>query len=499
MLEALDRVAERFPVEDWRADGLGAWPLFRYEICTTNFYMFAHRAQRAEPPPVALGATRLAQLRDAVRARRSVPRVDGKDAPLWRRRDALFFSDGVSFTKLGGHYVEKFCDPLLQRLEQELQLTGVLVTPLNRALAPRQTPSVLVQPQLELALLAGAASARARQPNVHLPGFDDATALLARIAPGLVVPSAVKLFRNAHISRVTSRLCEAWLRLVRPRVVFLVAFYGNERAAMLLACRRLGIPTVDLQHGAISAVHFAYARLGRLPPGGYELLPDWFWVWSERERDVIEPWAGKNGAHRVVVGGNPFITYCQARQGRGLAEAGQALDDALRAHAGRAQVLYSASGYETEEQLRVLADVIGQTAKTHRWWLRMHPSRPEAAPRFVAALQGLPAERALLDLATKLPLPVLLSGMQAHVTEGSSTAEEAALFGVPTVLFAEEGVTQFAPLLERRQAVGVSSLADVPQGLAAAAALALPRQDSSPARERAALEQLFAGSRRPQC
>ncbi len=495
MLEALDRVAERFPVEDWRADGLGAWPLFRYEICTTNFYMFTHRAQRAEPAPVTLGTTRLAQLREAVRARRSVPRVDRKDAPLWRQRDALFFSDGVSFSKLAGEYVEKFCDPLLLRLEQEQGLTGVLVTPLNRALAPRQTPSVLVQPQLEVALLAGAVSARARRPVVSLPGYDEAKALLARIAPGLVVPSALKLFRNAHISKVTSRLCEGWLRLVRPRVVFLVAFYGNERAAMLLACRRLGIPTVDLQHGAISAVHFAYARLGRLPPHGYELLPDWFWVWSEREREVIEPWAGKDGPHRVVVGGNPFITYCQARQGRGLAEAGQALDEALRAHAGRAQVLYSASGYETDEQLRTLVAVVGQTAPTHRWWLRMHPSRPEAAERFAAALVDFPAERALLDLASRLPLPVLLSGMQAHVTEGSSTAEEAALFGVPTVLFAEEGTTQFAPLLERGQAVAVASLGDVPQGLALAAALALPRQDSGPEKEREALARLFAGSR----
>ncbi len=490
MMTALDAVSARFRVDCWRAGGLRAWPLFRYELATTNHYLLNR------PPPSLAGVK--PPNRWVESARRSLKTVAdsqrdrAQNDTFLHQRDAVFYSDGVSFARLGASYFEKFCEPVMEHLERDFGHSSLLLTPLHFSRVPRHKMSVLVQNQLDLALTASAISSRLAKIDVDLEGYDEALRLIEEMLPGALLPTRQRLFRNAHISMRLSLVCEIWLRLVRPRVVFIVAYYGNERAAMVLACQRLGIASVDLQHGAVSDVHFAYTRMGRVPESGYELLPDWFWVWTDDDKKRIESWASGSSRHRVVTGGNPFVTYCSQGRAPQLRPLAQAIDDVVNQRSGMKHVLFSANGYETTEQLHTLARVIRETKQTHCWWLRMHPARLSAIQHFRSALADCTEALELIDLASQLPLPLLLARMNFHVTEGSSTADEAALFGVPSVLFADEGTSQFAPLLERGAAIAVDGLSAVGHGLATAARLSLLRPPPSDAQEHHALETILA-------
>ena len=90
------------------------------------------------------------------------------------------------------------------------------------------------------------------------------------------------------------------LARVRPKLVFVTCWYATESMACILACNELGIPSIDIQHG-IQEFHVAYARWNRVPNGGYELLPTYFWCWSEAEASVIRGWAGDLSAHQPIV------------------------------------------------------------------------------------------------------------------------------------------------------------------------------------------------------
>ena len=52
----------------------------------------------------------------------------------------------------------------------------------------------------------------------------------------------------------------------------------------------------------------AYGRWNKLPEAGYELLPKFFWVWSEVEAQAIDNWNRiVKQWHQPYIGGNPWL------------------------------------------------------------------------------------------------------------------------------------------------------------------------------------------------
>jgi len=89
------------------------------------------------------------------------------------------------------------------------------------------------------------------------------------------------------------------LKRTQPKIVFLVVGYGKEY--IVSACRRLGIPSVELQHGVISSYHMGYEF------GGEEkkLFPDYLFVfgpyWKQSCRFPVSQ-------DRIKVLGYPYLT-----------------------------------------------------------------------------------------------------------------------------------------------------------------------------------------------
>jgi hypothetical protein len=101
---------------------------------------------------------------------------------------------------------------------------------------------------------------------------------------------------------------EKKLSKVQPELVFIVTYYNYIGMSLNLACHRLGIHTIDIQHGVQGNYHVAYGRWYKVPSDGYQLLPYYFWVWSQDEKDVINRWSSSiNKKHIPIVGGNNWI------------------------------------------------------------------------------------------------------------------------------------------------------------------------------------------------
>lgn len=441
ILEALAEVDARFPTDRWRVGGLRALPLFRYELYNGN-HTLHHRPGRSSSKPRRIDAIRAKASAAARLVRAEV--LDRSARAKIERVDALLFSDGVSFAELSGRYYERFCDPLRERLSR-LGLTSLLATPLDAYAFPRHSPSVFVQPAIEVARVRAVLDGRLRRPQVDLPQFDEVCSFLEQRYPGIVVPTSTRLWRIVASIEAFASMYSILLRRTLPRVVYLVCFYGSERFAMLLAAHRLGIRTVDIQHGYSGDLHWAYARWSKMPAGGYDLLPRYFWCWSDDERRTMSDWADRSGgAHRVLVGGNLFANMWR--------EGGSALvyryDTEVRAelarHVGRVAVLYAANGLETDEQLCRLARVIRATAGEMFWYYRLHPCRSPDAQRVAEIFAREGASTIEISQATKLPLYALLRHVSLHVTESSTTVIEASDFGVPSVLHGTVEAPSFA-------------------------------------------------------
>jgi hypothetical protein len=469
-LEFVVEIESRYPVDQWRAGDLRLWPLVRYDLCSRNYFLVERVAG------AAAGGGRLAAARERVR-------VLGKQSAGWLRArvsdsahedrlrpaNLLLYSDGASFARVSDQWVDKFCDPLAD-IARERGLSSLVITPapLGTHYVPRRTPSVLVQPAIDLRaqLAAARARLRPREPVLELEGFDDLMARLTSDLPGLAVCDRDRVRRIAVYVDAFTAMYRRMLRRIAPRAVLVVCYYGAERMAMLRAARQLGIPSADIQHGAAST-HWAYAKWTRLPPDGYDTLPSFFWCWDDATVAAVDQWSTRHRAvHRSVHGGNPFLDQWKTGDAAFVREH----DDRMRAlvapHARKEQVLLTGNGHETPEQIRSIASLVAATGDRMNWWIRMHPCGLTMAPIYEKALEEAGAKSWILREPTEAPLYGLLRFMDFHVTETSSTMIEAAQMGVPSVFATPRDAGAFAGLVREGWALPVDGFGEVERGLA---------------------------------
>lgn len=468
ILAALREVGDSFPVDTWKVDGFHVWPMVRYDVANWNFELISREPVAASTSASGLGAmlrTARGALEASVRDRRATE--------LPHRADALLVSDGVSFVNLGGRQFDRFCDPIRELLG-EAGATTAMVTPLDRFRTPRYSPSGWVQPFIDVARVAGFAAARSPfpRPKVELDGFVEARALLdARGAKR--VPTEEDLVRVTRYLTVYRTAWEAVLAAYRPRVVFVPCYIGAERQALIAACHRRGIASVDVQHGAAGATHWAYSGVVRAPPGGYELVPSHFWCWSEDDATAIREWALPGGGHETIVAGIPMLEAWRAGTIPYREEARALLDREVPAGI-RTQVAFALSGFESPVALeQMVRFCVGEPATF--CWFRTHPVRPEQGPALEAMLREARVRNANVHLASTLPLYAVLEQADVLVVELSSSAFEAAQLGVPVVLLSEATGVVYKDLVSSGIAVvaGFSNLAQ-------AIAQQRPRKGSAP-------------------
>lgn len=444
LMQALTEIESRFPVAQWSVGSVPIWPLMRVR------WFLGEWASHYVAPASGAGAKAkglaMRLLTGPARAMLAQSR-DRQHAPSGSlRRDLLFLSDGVSYGKLGGRWVERFCDPVI-RAAAARGLTSLLLSPSYAFRLPRATPSRFIQPKLDRANALGALLAATSRGEAHLPGIEGVCAWVVAQGFGASFLHPEKVLSDGLRLAAQSRVHARLLRQTRPRLAFVVSYYGIEGMAFVLACHRAGVTVVDLQHGAPGELHPAYAGLPKPLHRVHALVPDRFWVWSDWERRLIANWAADTG-HRAVVGGDPWMSVWEDHRGwPGVKESSAQADALLARAAGRPVVLITLQwGFKESEQLEPMQRVIAAGQGRCEFWVRLHPSMLERREQVRALLKT--AGRHELDEPTDLPLQAVLSRSTVHVTHSSSTAVEAAQFGVPTVVTSDLGAELYVRLSE---------------------------------------------------
>lgn len=444
LMDALAAIETEYPVLEWSCNGIPVWPLLRIR------WVFAEWARHYTIPSGSTNATpSLHRLRTLFIGPLAAISADRKDAEgcdrVPSRRDILFLSDGVSFAKIGSKWVERFCDPILSS-SKDLGLTSAMLTPSHLLYHPRHTPSRFIQPALDRVNVFGALWARVAPIRTHLPGHAQVINRLKESGFGTHNLSGGKIRSDFTRLDRLSRYYGKHLRRIRPSLAFMVSYYGVEGMAFILACRRHGVPVVDVQHGVQGEMHPAYAAWPA-PGNGrtHTLLPDIFWVWSEWERSVIKRWSEGTG-HRAIVGGNPWnAIWADGSQWPGVVgslEAARALKDRAK---GKPIVLVTLQyGLVPEEQLLPLVDLLRKASGLLAFWIRLHPLMLERRAEIRELLK--PAGDFEMDEATDIPLPAVLHFADVHLTHSSSTVIEAAQAGLGSVVTTAYGAELFAPI-----------------------------------------------------
>ncbi len=473
-IEILTGIETDFPVTDWIADGVRLWPLIR-NLLIPDFHFAGTTNQLADPLTVT-GSAAGRFFKGLVRYAGAYLADLKRNQRLDRPRQAVFLTTSVPRVDLGGVWYNRLCDPIIDGLSRH----GLSSLVLERNLAedyriPRYHGSMFISPRLQMqrivARLTGRTSFSARLELPEYEGFIDRLKSL-NVPLNLPTPQRLSFFIDALFR--SAAFFRRVLAKSRPRLGLVVAYYGLDGMAFCLACRQLGLPVVDIQHGVQSKMNPYYGHWTHPPADGWELLPSVFWCWSRTEARAIEGWAaGLAGRHAPFVGGNLWLEMWRSGQSSLIRDFDRKLSAVERRPAER-NILLALGPYK-DSISPWLREAINASPPGWRWWIRIHPTRAQDEERYRELEQSITADYEA-RLATWAPLPALLRKVDLLVTDYSATVLEAEQFGLVSVMTDQKGAELY------------------PEQIASGRALiALARDDFEAAVERAA-----AGRRSPE-
>lgn len=458
-VEWIRAVEADFPVRSWRVRGIHAWPLIRLSLYSSTF--------QSGSPAHSLGAGWRRLGANVGRGLAAWARAYAGDSRAnrrpWEPADAVFLSssigrrplvDGKRYDVRAGPFVE-----LLGHLDARSLVWEM--SPFGDYNVPRHPPSFLVQPHL-IGLRAACQALPLGDDGVALERYDGFLASVRDAGLRFAHADVQRIRRDVHYLRRLADKFAGWLRRSRPRLGF-VANTGLTEQAFCLACRELGITSVEVQHGVQGDLHPSYGSWFAVPPEGWETRARVFWSWDEESAAAINRWAASAPDRHVAInGGDPWREMWMDDSGELSRRIDQLIDERKRASGATRHILVTLSSQGDVLPTAVL-DAVRSSPPAWRYWFRLHPVN-QAARRVEAEriLGPLGMDLGLLEFATEVPLHALLRQMDCHLSAGLSTVvTEAAAHGVPSVACGRE-----APDFYRAEMVaGMLLVATTPSGV----------------------------------
>ncbi len=444
-MNLLNEVEERFPVDLWMINGIHIWPLIRLELATdlTNYSMYPalYHSARSVSKERRRATLLMQEASGLLRFGRAYTKDFSKNTNP-RKAEVVFLSDGISFSYLIDSWYDKWCDPFVSRLSRD-NIRSFLMTPSHHYYIPRRTSSMFIQPYLDRIRVKTLFSSN-RGFEAKLDGFQEFVDFIESKESGLSPPPLRRIRDQCHLVTKYAEFFQKIFGLIKPRSAFVVSYYNIGGMAFNLACRNLGILSVDIQHGLQGDLHWAYGRWNNVPPTGYELLPKLFWVWTDEEGHAIRGWSSRVSEwHRPIVGGNLFLDLWRSSENEIVKYYDHQIQTIKTDNKHLIHVLYTV-GYEDNEKVATIFNAMKQTESLCYWWLRVHPGRLKEREAFKKLARENGISNGDVDLATDLPLYALLRQVDLHLTFNSSSVLEAKDLGVPSVVVGDYGKELFS-------------------------------------------------------
>lgn len=248
-----------------------------------------------------------------------------------------------------------------------------------------------------------------------------------------------------------------------------IVFGIQPSRELCMACHKRGIWVADVQHGVIADTHPWYGQAFR-SSDPVEYLPNAFLCWDHGSYEVIDKWARDKNVKTYVIGNRWLARFLKRENDdhlvRDLCEAYE------RDNPGdprKKTILVSLSWGNTNIDNRFITDGLEKTIKNtsdrFRWILRLHPNQvkgfaSDEGLRFIEYFNAHLCGHAIWEAPTRAPLPVVLQGVDLHISWNSSVSIEASQIGIKTALLDPmlRGTNQRADYYEYYRKMGLIDL-----------------------------------------
>ena len=213
------------------------------------------------------------------------------------------------------------------------------------------------------------------------------------------------------------------------------------------AASDLGIDSVELQHGGFGQATPVYTHQTSLPETGYRVRPKIYCAWGQKTADFILKWYPRNhNYHKVIVGGkvsNDHLTDFFEKEI-------QLLKEIIPTDQKVILVSLDSNHNANSIETKTIRNLVLSSPKNWFWLIRQHYMANTLG--FEGGLvvesinhlfNSLHFSRFEAELSSSLPLNLVLSLCDHHVTNFSSTVLEALANGLQTTFLHKYAKIQF--------------------------------------------------------
>jgi len=443
-LDLINNLEKQYPVCDWSIDGIHIWPLYRHMLSQKLHNLeFKQKDKSLKKSSFILIKNAVFNYLKATISDRNHNQKTNKPV------DSVFFTNSKVRVRIKDSWYDRICDPIIDKLEKNNKNSFVFeMVHDDNYKYPRYRKSCYIQfimyPYFMKAGVKYLYQKKFKSSTEcsSLNKFNNMICQLESMELGLKIPDFNDIIYELNIILSIKSFFLRKLKKLKPSIAFILCYYARRQYAFTLACKELNITTVDIQHGVQGELHRAYGRWLAVPDSGYELLPEVFLNWDEKDAESINKWSKNNSHHKALVGGNPWVDMWKDEN----FEFNNFFDkkiDLIKSKIKQDTHILVTLQQETLADPEWLIDLIKKSPENCFWWIRLHQSMLSDMDKMKKILQETGQDNYELNTATDFPLFSLLRNVDVHVTMYSTCIIEAKNFGIPSVITHPNGKEMF--------------------------------------------------------
>lgn len=436
----INELEEKYAVDTWQVNNIHVWPIIRIHLAT-KLHMKELEKQIIKKSILSKNLSRMTDSLISILEHIKASVSDYKhNENLDKPAKVLFlgYATDKNIKFFGNKWYDILCDPFRDVLEKyDISSLLLEMVPHNKYRIPRYRGSVFIQNDLNFVSLINKFRP-IKISDSSLKEYDKFNEFIKTKELGIDILTKEELHRKVAWLCMMANFYKRIIKKVKPSIGLVVCFYSLMGMAFILACRELGVVSIDIQHGVAGELHRAYGRWTKIPPEGYTLLPNVFWCWSDYEAQAINAWnENYTDYHQSVVGGNLWLEMWRDDYNDLVKYYDNIITGKAKLNGNKKNILLTLqTGCLVPD---FILDIIKNSPQEWYWWIRLHPSMKEDIESIQGWFTNCESENFELDYATELPLPALLRHVDIHVTGWSAVVYDAVAFGVPSIVTHKSG------------------------------------------------------------
>jgi hypothetical protein len=438
-------IESKYPVSEWKINGIHIWPYIRIKLYIQLLSSVNSKKETTftESAPVFDKKSKISYLKKGFHFILA-PFLYFIFVNRLKRKSFVFFGAHFHRVFLKGLYFNKFFDSwiYLNQLQERHYTFEYLKTFPNVPFSDHTFSLTLQLEQFQKVqkIIAFFWGKQRKELSIELKEYDS---FITYLEQG-VSPNIVAQFNQDKLCKWVLKIFsllpffENVYKKVQPEYVAFAGYYGYDQLyAAILQANRMGIRTIDFQHGPQTNTHMVFSDWTQLPKAAhYDLMPKEYWNWDGLSVKNIEKWSVYSQSINAVEIGQPFISYCK-KHFDGVPKKEDYFIYTLQTRPFSLQDLFPDSIIEAIKK------------SPCKWILRLHPrsyftkDELELFLKNKGIISNFEIQSALDDA-----LPFVLSGAKLHITNFSGCVIEAKMLGVPTVIVHQMGKEMFEAYID---------------------------------------------------